>query len=69
MGIVAVHPSYMTVSFNAVHKTVLWAGPISPGAYSGEIGSESEANRQWFRRKSALREVGAKRRWEFVHSL
>jgi hypothetical protein len=38
-------------------------------AYSDEIATDSEANRRAFRRKSAVREVGAKRRWDFVHSL
>ena len=38
-------------------------------AYSAEIATDSEANRHAFRRKSAVREVGAKRRWDFVHSL
>jgi hypothetical protein len=38
-------------------------------AHSAEIAIDSEANRHPYRRKSAVREVGAKRRWEFVHSL
>jgi len=38
-------------------------------AYSDEIATDSEANRHACRSKSAVREVGAKRRWEFVHSL
>jgi septal ring factor EnvC (AmiA/AmiB activator) len=38
-------------------------------AYSAEIATDSEANRHAFRRKSAVREVGAERRWDFVHSL
>ncbi len=44
-------------------------GLHSDHAYSGEIGMDSEANRQSNRRKSAIREVGAKRRWDFVHNL
>ena len=39
------------------------------GAYSAEIATDSEANRHAFRRKSAVREVGAERRWDFIHSL
>jgi 2-polyprenyl-6-methoxyphenol hydroxylase-like FAD-dependent oxidoreductase len=38
-------------------------------AYSDEIATESDAKRHAFRRKSAVREVGAKRRWDFVHNL
>ena len=38
-------------------------------AYSDEIATDCEANRHALRRKSAVRDVGAKRRWEFVHSL
>jgi len=34
-------------------------------AYSAEIATDSEAKRHSLRRKSAVREVGAKRRWEF----
>ena len=37
--------------------------------YSDEIGTDSEAKWHLFRRKTAVRGVGAKRRWEFVHSL
>jgi hypothetical protein len=42
---------------------------IRSGAYSAEIATDSGANRHALRRKSAVREVGAKRRWDFVHSL
>ena len=38
-------------------------------AYSDEIGTDSEAKWHLIRHKAAVREVGAKRRWEFVHSL
>ena len=38
-------------------------------AYSAEIATDSEANRHALRRKSAVREVGAERLWDFVHSL
>ena len=37
-------------------------------AYSAEIGSDTEANRHLIRGKTAVREVGAKRRWDFVHT-
>jgi hypothetical protein len=40
-------------------------GGEHPSAYSAEIATDSEANRHSLRRKSAVREVGAKRRWEF----
>jgi hypothetical protein len=42
---------------------------LAQNAYSGEIAIDCEAKRHAFRSKSAVREVGAKRRWEFVHSL
>ena len=42
---------------------------LDSSAYSAEIATDSEANRHALRRKSAVREVGAKRRWDFVHSL
>jgi hypothetical protein len=37
--------------------------------YSDEIATDSEAKWHAFRRKSAVREVGAKRRWDIVHNL
>jgi len=43
--------------------------PKPPSEYSDEIGIDSEAKWHLIRRKAAVREVGAKRRWEFVHSL
>jgi hypothetical protein len=37
--------------------------------YSDEIATDCDAKRHAFRRKSAVRGVGAKRRWNFVHNL
>jgi len=42
---------------------------VEVSEYSDEIGIDSEAKWHLIRRKAAVREVGAKRRWEFVHSL
>jgi hypothetical protein len=49
-------------------SAVAWADVLVT-AYSDEIATESDAKRHAFRRKSAVREVGAKRRWDFVHNL
>jgi hypothetical protein len=51
------------------HSKVLICPDSRLIAYSDEIATESDAKRHAFRRKSAVREVGAKRRWDFVHNL
>jgi len=52
-----------------VWRKAPWFGLRGLCAYSAEIATDSGANRHALRRKSAVREVGAKRRWDFVHSL
>jgi hypothetical protein len=42
---------------------------LSTIGYSDEIATDCDAKRHAFRRKSAVRGVGAKRRWNFVHNL
>jgi hypothetical protein len=42
---------------------------LSSTGYSDEIATDCDAKRHAFRRKSAVRGVGAKRRWNFVHNL
>jgi hypothetical protein len=61
------HPRTRSISYLPVlgREKVIVKGWSHIIAYSAEIAIDCEANRHTLRRKSALREVGAKRRWDF----